>query len=293
MSSRNGNGTGGVGQTGAGSIEAGTIEAGTIEDWELGAYVDDELSAQRRREIEAAAEDSPDLARKIEAYSRHKTLLAGLADRSDHDEIPEEMRAAASRLSRATTVHSWMRRGRGVLMAQARIAAVLVVGAVVGWTAQEILSPRPGNATDGPLAFIDEATEAHRTLALAPMFATDVASVDFAKLSEMFSEGLDPSALKAKGLVLSKVDMASTDQGPAVQFLFFDREARPVSLLLSVNSASLTSVGVPDGEMVVTSYNDFAVAFGRRDSIAFVVTAALPERRVGEIARQFVASAGF
>lgn len=278
MSTRNGN---------------GTIDIDSIEDWEIGAFVDDELSAQRRREIAEAADASPELARKIAAYSHHKTLLAGLAEMPFDDEIPEDMRAAATRLSRATVVQDWMRRGRTVLAAQARIAAVLLVGAVVGWTAQEILGPRPGNATDGPLAFIDEATEAHRTLALAPMFATDVASVDFAKLSEMFSEGIDPTALKANGLVLSKVDMASTDQGPAVQFLFFDREARPVSLLLSVNSASLSSVGVPDGETVVTSYNDFAVAFGRRDSIAFVVTAALPERRVGEIARQLVASAGF
>ena len=111
MSTRNGNGTDGVGQTGAGSIDAGTIEAGTIEDWELGAYVDDELSAKRRREIEAAAEDSPDLSRKIEAYSRHKSLLAGLADRPDHDEIPEEMRAAASRLSRATPSSAGRARG--------------------------------------------------------------------------------------------------------------------------------------------------------------------------------------
>ncbi|WP_281683907.1 anti-sigma factor family protein [Thalassobaculum salexigens] len=278
MSTRNGNGTNG---------------SGSIEDWEIGAYVDDELSPQRRREIAAAAGASPELAARIEVYTRHKSLLAGLASRPVDDEIPEQMRAAATRLSRATTVHGWMRRGRQVMVAQARIAAVLVIGAVVGWTAQEILAPRPGNATDGPLAFIDEATEAHRTLALAPMFATDVGSVDFAKLSEMFSEGIDPAGLRANGLILSKVDMASTDQGPAVQFLFFDREARPVSLLLSVNSASLHSVGVPDGEMVVTSYNDFAVAFGRRDSIAFVVTAALPERRVGEIARQLVASAGF
>lgn len=266
---------------------------GTIEDWEIGAYVDNELSAKRRREIAAAAEASPDLARKIEAYSRHKALLAGLASQPLDDEIPDSMRDTAVRLSRATVVHGWIRRGRQIAVAQARIAAVLVIGAVVGWTAQEVLGPRPGNATDGPLAFIDEATEAHRTLALAPMFATDVGSVDFVRLSEMFSEGIDPAGLKANGLVLSKVDIASTDQGPAVQFLFFDREARPVSLLLSVNSASLTSVGVPDGETVVTSYNDFAVAFGRRDSVAFVVTAALPERRVGEIARQLVASAGF
>lgn len=283
MSTRSGNGTNGT----------GSINAGHIEDWEIGAYVDDELSPQRRREIAAAADASPELTRKIEAYSHHKSLLAGLAGQPVDEDVPESMRAAATRLSRATVVHDWMRRGRNILANQARIAAVLVVGAVVGWTAQEILAPRPGNATGGPLAFIDEATEAHRTLAMAPMFATDVGSVDFAKLSEMFSEGLDPSALKANGLILSKVDMASTDQGPAVQFLFFDREARPVSLLLSVNSASLTSVGVPDGETVVTSYNDFAVAFGRRDSIAFAVVAGLPERRVGEIARQLVASAGF
>ena len=288
MSTRNGNDTTGGGQNGG-----GTKNAGPIEDWEIGAFVDDELSAQRRREIAAAAETSPELARKIEAYSRHKTLLSGLANQRVDDEIPDAMRAAAARLSRATTMHGWMRQGRRFMVAQARIAAVLVVGAVVGWTAQEILGPRPGNATDGPLAFIDEATEAHRTLALAPMFATDVGEVDFARLSEMFSEGINPAGLKANGLVLSKVDLASTDQGPAVQFLFFDREARPVSLLISVNSASLTSVGVPDGETVVTSYNDFAVAFGRRDSVAFVVTAALPERRVGEIARQLVASAGF
>lgn len=278
MSARNGN---------------GTIGPKSIEDWEIGAYVDDELPAQRRREIAEAAETSPELARKIEAYSHHKALLAGLMNQPVDEEIPEGMRTAAARLSRATAMQAWMRRGRTILAAQARIAAVLVVGAVVGWTAQEILAPRPGNATDGPLAFIDEATEAHRTLALAPMFATDVGSVDFAKLSEMFAEGIDPAALQATGLVLSKVDMASTDQGPAVQFLFFDREARPISLLLSVNSASLVSVGVPDGQTVVTSYNDFAVAFGRRDSTAFAVIAALPERRVGEIARQLVASAGF
>lgn len=264
-----------------------------FEDWEINAYVDDELAPERRREVADAARTSPELARKIEDYTHQKSLLAGLRDLTVEGDVPPEMEAAASRLSRATRVSGWIRSGRDLLAGQARAAAVLLVGALAGWTAQSLLSPSPTNATDSSLAFIDEATEAHRTLSLAPMFASDVAVVDFAKLSEMFSEVINPVALRAGGLVLTKVDIASTDNGPAVQFLFFDAEARPVSLLLSVNSASLAAVGVADGETVVTSYNDLAVAFGRRDTVAFIVTAALPERRVGEIARQLVASAGF
>ncbi|MDF1793979.1 MAG: hypothetical protein P1U88_18850 [Thalassobaculaceae bacterium] len=266
---------------------------GRFEDWEIGAYVDDELPQDRHREISAAADASPELARRIEAYTHHKTLLSGLGDMPIEENVPAEMQAAVDRLSRATALHHWIRRGRALVADQARVAAVLLIGAAVGWWAESILSPTPTSATNSPMAFVDEATEAHRTLALAPMFATDVAVADFSKLSEMFSEVIDPAALGAGGLILAKVDIASTDNGPAVQFLFFDAEARPVSLLLSVNSASLDAVGVQNGETVVTSYNDLAVAYGRHDNVAFVVTAALPERRVGEIARQLVASAGF
>lgn len=264
-----------------------------FEDWEIGAYVDDELTAERRTEIAAAIETSPDLARRVRDYAHHKALLASLGGLSIGDDVPAEMRATATRLSRAMSVQRWLRRGRDALAGPSRVAAMLLVGAVVGWSAQTAFSTTAADGIPSTMSFIDEATEAHRTLSLAPMFASDVAVVDFAKLSEMFSEVIDPVALRAGGLILTKVDIASTDNGPAVQFLFFDTDMRPVSLLLSVNSAILSAIDVQDGETLVTSYNDFAVAFGRRDTVAFAVTAALPERRVGEIARQLVASAGF
>ncbi|MEQ8396647.1 hypothetical protein [Thalassobaculum sp.] len=264
-----------------------------FEDWEIGAYVDGDLPEQRRREISAAAETSPDLACRIDEYTQQKAFLAELADLKVEDDMPDEMHAAAVRLGRSIRLRSWLRRAWTLTAGQARVAAMLLVGAVVGWSAQAAFSDAGTNGKPSPAGFIDEATEAHRTLSLAPMFASDVATVDFAKLSEMFSEVIDPVALRAGGLILTKVDIASTDNGPAVQFLFFDAEMRPVSLLLSVNSAIVDAIDLADGETVVTSYNDFAVAVGRRDGVAFAVTAALPERRVGEIARQLVASAGF
>ncbi len=264
-----------------------------IEDWEIGAFVDGELGADRRREIADAAERRPEIAHKIDSYAAHKSLLAAATDLPPVDEpLPPALETAARRLSRATMVTAWLRQGRALLFGPGRFAALLLVGAVIGWSARDVTAPTPA-APEASLTFVDEATEAHRTLSLAPTFATDVAVADFGKLSEMFSEVIDPAALTVGGLVLTKVDIASTDNGPAVQFLFFDAEARPVSLLLSMNSSSLAAVGLGDRDTVVTSYNDFAVAYGRHDGIAYAVTAALPERRVGEIARQLVASAGF
>lgn len=265
-----------------------------FEDWELGAFVDGELSAERRRAIADIAERDTEIARKIEAYASQKALLSDIGDLPPIDEtLPPALETAARRLCRATTTAGWIRRGRAILFGSTRLAAVLCLGAALGWTMRDFAIPAAPQTAGGSLSFVDEVTEAHRTLTLAPMFATDVAVADFGKLSEMFSEVIDPAALSARGLVLTKVDIASTDNGPAVQFLFFDAEARPVSLLLSTNSSSLSAIGVREGETVVTTYNDFAVAFGLHDGIAYAVTATLPERRVGEIARQLVASAGF
>src|SRR3546814_11547379 len=73
-----------------------------IEGWELSSYVDGDLSPQRMAEIEAAAEQMPELARRLqEMLADHQALgvLAANA-RTPVGDLPPTLARLTSQLSR-------------------------------------------------------------------------------------------------------------------------------------------------------------------------------------------------
>ncbi|MVA33386.1 anti-sigma factor family protein [Agrobacterium vitis] len=136
-----------------------------ILDFDLQAYIDDQLTAQRRIEVEAYLSRHPDAAARMMADLRVRDeLRLGLA----HDRVAfdlgaarPETRDAARRLEQALT-------GVG-RMAVLRRAAAVAIFIGVGWVAHSVINPFAATQVIASVptpAFVREALQAHETTLL-------------------------------------------------------------------------------------------------------------------------------
>lgn len=262
----------------------------TVEDWELGALIDGTLPPGRAAEVERAVDRSAALRTRLAAYERDQAALEALGDGlAVTGPAPERIDALGSALGRALDGASLRRRPSVTVPQLARYAAVLVVGAALGWGAaasQE--EPSTGDAA----GLVDEATEVHQAAALAPAFAREASLAAIDSLSRLFDRDLVPPDLSDWGLSLSRVDVVATDDGPAAVFAYSDPEAHLVSLVLSLNGAMLEAVGAPGDEPRVTSHDGLAVSYGGAPGVAYAVVGTVTEPRIRAIGRRVIAALG-
>jgi negative regulator of sigma E activity len=110
----------------------------------IGAYVDGELDEIRRRRIEAALRDDPDLAREVEAERRLRAALQARFDPIAEQPVPEPLLAAVREGAKVAPLASKRTRWVPVALA-ASVAALAIAG----------LQLRPGgdpNLASGVLA---------------------------------------------------------------------------------------------------------------------------------------------
>lgn len=261
----------------------------TVEDWELSAFVDGDLPEGRRREIEAIARKSPEVRRKLEDYlALHRLLATAAWDAADPVQIPRPTMAIAGRLARRL---SGQRDGSGVadwFVRSLRQAGLVLAGGALGWAAASFADmPLDSSAT-----FVDEATEIHRVLTVAPSFATESSKVDLAQLDQLFAFRAALPDLTDMGLALRRIDVSPTDDGPVLVFLFEDDGHRLVSLIMSTNGRSLAAVGEASNGVRVVSHNELAIALGRGAGVAYAVTGSVAEGRVRQIAERLIGTFG-
>ena len=102
-----------------------------LTDADLHAYLDGELPATRRAEIEAYLADHADAAERVNAYREQKLALKALFDPVLTEPLPESLRRqaeAARPAMRQTSVLS-----RWSLQRMAASVAIAVVGGALGW----------------------------------------------------------------------------------------------------------------------------------------------------------------
>ena len=252
---------------------------------EISAFIDGDLATARTSEIESRLRRDPTLRQHLEQHLAIEDGLSALGGGKMGDPLPEALEKATRRLQ------SRLEGGDNQLGLSApwrshwRQGWMLAVGCALGWVvATTVATPDPAAvSSNGMLDLIDEATEVHRSITLAPAFAADVATVDFAALAALFSDKLEVPDAAYQGFELSKVDVVATDAGPALAYLYRDANGLAISIMIADSDAEHLSQAL--GADSVTTYSDMSVAVGRQGDNAVTVTGPLPEGRIREIAR--------
>lgn len=257
-----------------------------VENWELSAYVDGDLPAERMTEIDAEAERSPELWHRLsQILADHRALMAlGASQRDEIEDAPQRLARLGAQL---TAQIGQPKRPRSALVAvrQWRHLAVLCAGAAFGWAAASWAAPH----VDALSEFIDEAAEIHRVAVMAPGFSQEVSGPLLDGLGALFAHTITPPDLSGAGFALSRVNIAATDTGPAAVLYYTDLEARRVSLVLSLDSPILDALGrgapgQAGAAPRVTTHDGFAVSFGGGGGIAYALVGSIPEPRARQLA---------
>lgn len=157
---------------------------GSIGEAEIHAYVDQQLSPERRIAVEAYLSSQPELAAQVMADLRVRDelrmVMGGVASTDS-----QETRNAARALQQAL-----MRRGRVALL---RRAAAVVAFVSVGWVAHSVINPfaaTPVVASVPTPTFVREAMQAHEAMLLREKMQPAAAQATFAAADVRAATGI-------------------------------------------------------------------------------------------------------
>ncbi|EAV41067.1 Predicted transmembrane transcriptional regulator [Stappia aggregata IAM 12614] len=187
-----------------------------IAEEDLVRYIDNELPAERRREVEAYLKENPEAAAWVEA------------DR----QIAVSLRTAYSRVKAEPPSLVEPSRGRWLPRTgiAASIAAALLVGVFAGWS----LKPEAGQPGQQP--FLTDALTAHRTFTVEVAHPVEVAASDQRHLATWLGNRLNHPFripdLRVAGLTLMGGRLLPSGIDPAAQLMYDDEDGKRVTVYL-------------------------------------------------------------
>lgn len=227
---------------------------GPISETDLHAYVDGELTAERRREIEAWLAHRPEEAARVESYRADKRELRALFEPVLDEALPPRVLRAA-------------RAPRSLLAPQrlaAGIALALLSGAA-GWTLHgELQAPRSlpqaSLGIDAASGFAQRAAVAHAVFSPDSRRAVEVDAAHedqlVAWLSRRMGAPMKPPRLQPLGYALEGGRLLPGGRGPVAQFMYRDSAGTRLTLYVS------SEIGAASG-----ANGDTAFRFGREAGV--------------------------
>ena len=231
-----------------------------ITEAELHALVDEQLPAERSREIDAYLAGRPEEAQRVETYRAQKRELRALFD-PVLDEVPPQ------RVVQAARPHTpWYLQ---------RLAAGLAIALISGATGWGLRGGTPALGDPSPMA---QQTPSAITMASATGFAqraavahavyspdqrrpveVDAAHEDqlIAWLSKRMGAPMKPPQLQAVGYVLEGGRLLPGDRGPVAQFMYRDESGQRLTLYVSneiVESAASASAAAGSNQVTDTAF---------------------------------------
>ena len=231
-----------------------------ITEAELHALVDEQLPAERSREIDAYLAGRPEEAQRVETYRAQKRELRALFD-PVLDEVPPQ------RVVQAARPHTpWYLQ---------RLAAGLAIALISGATGWGLRGGTPALGDPSPMV---QQTPSAITMASATGFAqraavahavyspeqrrpveVDAAHEDqlIAWLSKRMGAPMKPPQLQAVGYVLEGGRLLPGDRGPVAQFMYRDESGQRLTLYVSneiVESAASASAAASSNQVTDTAF---------------------------------------
>jgi anti-sigma factor RsiW len=192
-----------------------------VTEQDLHAYVDRQLDAARRQEVEAHLAADPVAAEKVVAYRRQNETLHALFDPTLDEPIPARLRKPA--------------RTTWPVLRYAAMMGWLAVGLVAGWAARG-----PGVVPMTVASLPQQAAIAHVVYSAEVLHPVEVGADQEAHLVKWLSKRLGnevrPPDLNQAGFQLVGGRLLPGSDGPAAQFMYQDAKGLRLTLYVRTHA---------------------------------------------------------
>lgn len=240
-----------------------------VTEDELHAFVDDELPAERRADVEAWLATHPDDAERVRSWRSMADLLHARYDAVAEEPVPQ--RLELERLTRQSQSRSWL------YGAVAAALVAFVAGGSVGWLARGASASSPGFQS-----FALDAMDAHRTYVVEVRHPVEVAGDERAHLQQWLSKRVGYSIkapdLDASGLKLVGGRLLPGPDAPAAFFMYENASGERFTLYTSRADTDAT-------QMRYTARTNCGAMFWADKGVGYVVSGPTDKERLNTVAR--------
>lgn len=198
-----------------------------VSEMDLHAYVDGQLSDERRADVEAYLAEHPAEATRVEAYRQQNNALRALFDPVLQEPVPDHIR-----FPQRTPVSA-----RAPVRRYAAVVLATLVGGIAGWS----LHPSADPVQTAAPSFARQAAMAHAVYAPDVRHPVEVTADQEAHLVQWLSRRLGarlhPPHLGDIGYELMGGRLLPGDAAPAAQFMYEDESGRRLTLYVRVVGA--------------------------------------------------------
>ena len=258
-----------------------TAAVGPVDESDLQAWVDGRLTPERTEAVEAYFAAHPEQREQWSQYAEQREALRTAFAAPAAEPIPRRLQLTRLMASRR-------RRHRSQLMEIAAAVALLIFGAIGGWTARDVLPSLASPAsTQLANAVFDDAIAAHRTFSVETRHPVEVGANEETHLVQWLSKRLGHRLiapdLDALGFRLMGGRLLSAEGGPAALFMYEDGKGDRLSCYyLSVDVAGET-------EFKYREESGISAFYWVDDGLAYAIAANAPRElllKVAEIVYQ-------
>jgi anti-sigma factor RsiW len=240
-----------------------------VTEDELHAFVDNELPAERRTDVEAWLASHPDDAARVASWRAMAEMLHARYDGITDESVPSRLDIA--RLTQRP--RSWM------FGAVAAALVAFIAGGSAGWLAR--------GASASPSAFqsfAGDALDAHRLYVVEVRHPVEVGGAERAHLQQWLSKrvGYDikPPELDAAGLKLVGGRLLPGPEAPAAFFMYESTTGERYTLYTSRAAKTDTT------QMRYAAQDKDGALFWADKGVGYVVTGPTDKDRLNQVARQ-------
>lgn len=202
-------------------------ESRNIAEEQLHAYVDGQLAAEERQQIEEHLRHHPADAASVHEWQRQNEAIQTLFAPIGEETVPERLRPAILvRKQKSQQGRRWP--------AIAAALFLLALGGAGGWLARPLIEPPVAPTGIRQASLVEQALNAHRIYTVEVLHPVEVTANEKAHLAKWLSKRLrDPvriPALDTEGFALMGGRLLPADNGPAAQFMYEDGSGRRITL---------------------------------------------------------------
>jgi len=210
-----------------------------IQEDDLHAYVDNQLSDEKRRAVEELMRDKPEIAEKIQQWQQQNQAIAEYFEKESFAQIPEKLKLENISLA-VKKDHDQETKSQGYPWYYSMAASLFLAigGATIGWFAHDNLQETPKNAP----VFANMAISAYEVFSVEVLHPVEVGANKKEHLVKWLSKRIDHSiklpALENYGFKLLGGRLLSMQEGrAAAQFMFENKQGKRITWLISKSPA--------------------------------------------------------